>query len=139
MLKKSVSVIGFLAAVSIACPAAATAAPAAPTSTQIVTAVSPLIGLTSGQANAVRKAKAYLRFEAFSRSGLIDQLKFDGFSTKNATFAVDHISVSWKHQAYKKAKAYLKFEAFSLSGLIAQLEFDGFTHGQARYGAKKAF
>ncbi len=56
-----------------------------------------------------------------------------------ATFAVDHIRVSWRNQAYKKAQSYLDLTAFSLEGLIDQLEFDGFTHSQAVYGARRAY
>ena len=121
MLKKIFTVIGFLAVISVIGSATATAASATAntvaTSTQIV-AASKFQGLTSRQANAVRKAKSYLSFTAFSRSGLIHQLKFDGSSTKNSTFAVDYTTVSWRYQAYRKAKSYLRFTGFSLSGLI---------------------
>ena len=85
------------------------------------------------------KAKSYLRIMAFSRSGLIEQLTYEGFSRRNATFAVDYIDVSWMNQAYKKAKSYLQTMPFSLSSLIEQLEYEGFTHRQAVYGAKQAY
>ena len=88
------------------------------------------------QQNAVRKAEDYLDYTAFSRSGLINQLvEFEGFSTEDATFAVDQITVDWNEQAAKKAKDYLDYTAFSRSGLINQLvEFEGFTPEQAEYG-----
>jgi hypothetical protein len=88
------------------------------------------------QQNAVRKAEDYLDYTAFSRSGLINQLvEFEGFSTEEATFAVDHLTVDWNEQAAKKAKDYLDYTAFSRSGLINQLvEFEGFTPAQAQYG-----
>jgi hypothetical protein len=88
------------------------------------------------QQNAVRKAEDYLDYTAFSRSGLINQLvEFEGFSTQDATFAVDSITVDWNEQAVKKAKDYLDYTAFSRSGLINQLvEFEGFTPAQAQYG-----
>lgn len=94
--------------------------------------------MTAAQSNAVRKAESYLDFTSFSRKGLIDQLKFDGFSTADATYAVDHVDVSWNEQAEKKAKSYLDFTAFSRSGLIDQLVFDGFTSAQARHGVTAA-
>jgi hypothetical protein len=86
------------------------------------------------QQNAVSKAEDYLDYTSFSRQGLIQQLEFDGFSTEDATFAVDHVTVDWNEQAAKKAKDYLDYTSFSRSGLINQLEFDGFTPAQAAYG-----
>jgi hypothetical protein len=88
------------------------------------------------QQQAVRKAEDYLDYTAFSRSGLINQLvEFEGFSTQDATFAVDSLNVDWNEQAVKKAKDYLDYTAFSRSGLINQLvEFEGFTPAQAAYG-----
>ena len=92
---------------------------------------------TVSQKNAVRKAQEYLAYQAFSKKGLIDQLKFEGFSTKDATYAVNHITVNWNKQAAKKAKEYLKYQSFSRSGLIDQLVFEGFTQSQATYGVNK--
>ena len=42
---------------------------------------------------AVKSAKNYLDFSAFSRSGLISQLEFEGFSTEDATYAVDQVGL----------------------------------------------
>jgi hypothetical protein len=91
---------------------------------------------TIGQSNAVDKANSYLEFSAFSRSGLIDQLEFEGFSTADATYAVDNIIVDWNEQAAKKAESYLEFSSFSKSGLYDQLIFEGFSSSQANYGVK---
>jgi len=93
--------------------------------------------LTLSKENAIAKAKAYINYAAFSRKGLIDQLKFDKFSDEDATYAVDHIEVDWNEQALRKAKAYMDYTSFSRSGLIEQLEFDGFTSEQAAYAANK--
>lgn len=90
---------------------------------------------TVSQANAVSKAKSYLRYTAFSYSGLVDQLEFEGFSTEDATYGVEHCGADWNEQALLKADSYLKYTAFSYSGLIDQLEFEGFTTEQATYGA----
>ncbi len=81
------------------------------------------------------KAESYLEYTAFSRLGLIEQLKFEGFSTRDATFGVDHIEVDWMDQAALKAESYLEYTAFSRSGLINQLKFEGFTSKQANHGA----
>lgn len=93
---------------------------------------------TVSQRNAVRTAKDYLDYTAFSRTGLIRQLEEEGFSTDDATFAVDHIAVDWNEQAAKSAKDYLDYSGFSRSGLINQLEYEGFTPAQAAYGATAA-
>ncbi|MGW4099095.1 Ltp family lipoprotein [Mycobacterium sp. NPDC004974] len=93
---------------------------------------------TVSQRNALRTAKDYLDYTAFSREGLIQQLEYDDFSTADATFAVDHIAVDWNEQAAKAAKDYLDYSGFSRGGLIDQLEYDGFTPAQAAYGATSA-
>ena len=92
--------------------------------------------ITLGEKNALKKAKDYLSFTAFSYSGLIDQLKYEGFSEEEAKYAVDNCGADWNEQAAKKAKAYLDYSSFSRSGLIDQLEYEGFTSEQAQYGAK---
>jgi hypothetical protein len=89
---------------------------------------------TTGQKNAKKRAKSYLKIFAFSRSGLIDQLKFEGFTTAQAKYAVDSLKINWKKQSEKKAKSYLKSQAFSKSGLYDQLIYEGFTPSQAKFG-----
>ena len=91
--------------------------------------------LTMGQRNALAKAASYLSWTAFSYSGLIGQLEFEGFSTEDATFAADNCGADWNEQAAKKAESYLSWTSFSRDGLIDQLEFEGFTYDQAAYGA----
>ncbi|WP_425310552.1 Ltp family lipoprotein [Ammonicoccus fulvus] len=92
--------------------------------------------MTVSQRQAVRKANDYLDYSAFSRKGLIDQLEYEGFSTADATFAVDNIKVDWNEQAAKKAQDYLDYSAFSRQSLIDQLEYEGFTTKQAEHGVK---
>jgi hypothetical protein len=94
--------------------------------------------LTKAQEQAIGLAEDYLETMHFSRSGLISQLKFEGFSKADATFAVDHIKVNWKEQAVGAAEDYLDSSHFSRSGLIDQLRFDGFTQSQAAYGVEAA-
>lgn len=43
---------------------------------------------TQGQKNAVKKAKSYLNVSAFSRNGLVEQLKFEGFTEEEAAYGV---------------------------------------------------
>ena len=82
----------------------------------------------------MKAAGNYLDFSAFSRSGLIGQLEFEGYSTEDATSAVDSLDVDYDEQAAKAAQNYLDFSAFSRAGLIDQLVFEGYTQEQATYG-----
>jgi peptidoglycan hydrolase-like protein with peptidoglycan-binding domain len=88
------------------------------------------------QQSAVRSAQDYLEMSGFSRSGLIDQLVIgSGFSTADATYAVDSLAVDWNKQAVRSAESYLEMSGFSRSGLIDQLVIgSGFTPAQAAYG-----
>ena len=117
MIRKSI--IGAVLALALLVPASALAA-------------------TPGQTNAKRSAAQYLQFQAFSRSGLIDQLKFEGYTKAQATYGVTALHANWSAQAAKAAKQYLKMQGFSRKGLIDQLRFEGYTLGQATYGVKKA-
>ena len=80
-------------------------------------------------------AANYLRVSPFSRNGLIAQLQFDGFSSQDATFAVDSQNADWLVVAARRAALYMITPSFSRSGLIGQLVFDGFTQSQAEHGA----
>jgi len=88
---------------------------------------------TDGLQDAVRSAQSYLDVMPFSRSGLIYQLEFEGFTSAQATYAVDAVGADWSAQAVLSAQSYLDLMAFSRSGLIYQLEFEGFTSAQATY------
>ena len=93
--------------------------------------------ITIGQRNALEKAEDYLRYSAFSRKGLINQLEFEGFEENDIIFAVDNVKVDWNEQCYKKAKSYLQYSSFSKQSLIDQLEFEGFTDEQIAYAIEK--
>lgn len=90
---------------------------------------------TFGEQNALRSATSYLSFSAFSHSGLIEQLEFEGYSNTEATYAADRCGANWCEQAAKSASSYLKVSAFSQEGLIKQLLYEGFTQTQATFGA----
>jgi hypothetical protein len=89
---------------------------------------------SAGQDNAADKAADYLDLTGFSRTGLIKQLKFEGFSEADATYGVDSLNADWNEQAAKKAAEYLEFSSFSRDGLVDQLVFEGFTPEQAEHG-----
>lgn len=90
---------------------------------------------TMGELNALSKANDYLNYSAFSKSGLVEQLEYEGFSNKEAKYGADHCGADWKEQAAKKAKDYMDYDSFSKQGLIDQLLYEGFTQSQAEHGA----
>jgi len=94
---------------------------------------------TSSQRRAIALAKEYIFYRPFSRKSLIYQMKFEGFTASDATYAVDHLTVNWNNQAYKKAKRWLDYRSFSQSELVGQLMFDGFTPDQAQFAVDKAY
>lgn len=87
------------------------------------------------QENARESAESYLDMAAFSRTGLIKQLKFEGFSQKDAEYGVDAQKANWNKQAAASAESYLEMSSFSRASLVEQLMFEGFTRPQAEYGA----
>jgi hypothetical protein len=121
---------GLVAIAAIAVPMTVAAAPAS-------------AAPTMAQRQAIGSAHDYLRYMAFSKQGLIDQLdsKYgEGYSKAVATYAVNHIRVNWYYQAVRSAKSYLRYMHFSRSGLIQQLHSPygaKFTYGQAVYAANQ--
>lgn len=91
---------------------------------------------TLGEKNAAKKALDYLSIMSFSYSGLVEQLKYEGYSQEEAVYGVDKCGTDWNEQAVLKAKTYLDLMSFSRTGLIDQLEYEGFTRQQAEYGAQ---
>ena len=95
--------------------------------------------ISAEQANAARSAESYLTGpSSFSRKSLISQLKYEGYSTKAATAAVDSLHVDWNAQAVQSAKSYLEMQGFSRKELLGQLKYEGFTQAQAEHGVKGA-
>ncbi len=92
---------------------------------------------TKAEQNALKSAQSYLKYSAFSRKGLIEQLEYEGYTHTEAVYGVDHVGADWKEQAVKSAESYLRHSSFSRKGLIDQLEYEGFTHDQAVYGVTK--
>ena len=88
---------------------------------------------TLGERNALESAQSYLRSIPFSRSGLIDQLEYEGFSRSEAEYAVANCGADWYEQAERSAQSYLRNLAFSRSGLIDQLEYEGFSASEAEH------
>lgn len=75
-----------------------------------------------------------MNYTAFSRTGLIEQLRYEGFSQADAAYGVDALNVDWNDQATKKARDYLSYTSFSHQSLVEQLVYEGFTAAQAEHG-----
>ena len=89
--------------------------------------------LSLSQQNAVDKAQGYLRLAGFSRTGLIEQLEFEGFGTEDATFGVDNAGADWNAECAEKAQSYLDLTSFSRQGLYDQLAFEGFQAAEIEF------
>ena len=87
MLPALLAFTGSVATAPIAQAATVTAAPKAQ--------MSP----TVGQRNALSCAESYLRSSALSKSGVVEQLEYEEFSSSDARWAVDRVGVSWRWQA----------------------------------------
>lgn len=94
--------------------------------------------VTTGMKNALKKAQSYLKHSAFSRQGLIEQLKYEGYTDEESIYGADFSGADWNAQSLKKAQSYLKHSAFSRQGLIEQLKYEGFTDAQSIYGTDNA-
>lgn len=93
--------------------------------------------LTLAQENAKSSAESYLDYSGFSKKGLIEQLEFEGYKSKDITAALATVKVNWKAEAVESAESYLDYTSFSRSGLIEQLEFEGYTSSEAKYAVDK--
>lgn len=91
---------------------------------------------TDGELNALASALNYLSFSAFSPNGLVDQLKYEGYTQDEAVYAVNKCGADWNEQAVRSAQSYLSFSAFSYKGLTDQLLYEGFVPEQANYGVE---
>lgn len=132
MIRKLVATTAVICAAFAVAPAAS--AVPLPTGPHIDRPLSPV-----SLQNAVAKAQEYLSMTSFSKSGLIEQLEYEGFSTADSTAAVNSLTVDWNRQAALKAKECLNMTSFSASGLAEQLEYEGFTASQAAYGVAVAY
>lgn len=98
------------------------------------TTTTTISSITVSQSQASRSAASYLRAMGFSRSGLIKQLQYEGFSLSDATYGADAQNANWSAQAVRVGASYLRSSSFSRSGLIRQLEYEGFSYSDAVYG-----
>lgn len=91
--------------------------------------------VSASQKNALKSANSYIKYNGFSRDGLIEQLEYEQFSHEDAVYGADNCGADWNAEAIESAKSFIKLSGFSYTGLIEQLEYQKFTADQARYGA----
>ncbi|WP_194763022.1 Ltp family lipoprotein [Microbacterium sp. UFMG61] len=89
---------------------------------------------TLAQQNAISSAQDYLEYSGFSRTGLIGQLEYEGFSTEEATFGVDNAGADWNAEAAETAQQYLDYSSFSRQGLYDQMAYEGFLPAEIEFG-----
>lgn len=112
---------------------------AAPLADAPAVAPAPESEVSVGVTNAIDSATNYLSYSGFSRESLIGQLEFEGYTTAEATEAVDSLDVDYNAEAVESAESYLDFSSFSRSGLIDQLEYEGYTAEQAEYAVSQTY
>lgn len=90
--------------------------------------------VTVGMQNALKKGESYMRWAGFSKKGLFDQLKYEGFSDEECTYAVETIQADWNASCAKKAQSYMSWGSFSRKELINQLKYEGFIDSEIAHG-----
>lgn len=92
---------------------------------------------TREQKAALGKAKTYSDMMHMSKQGIINQLtsEIEGFSQKDAQYAVDNLKANYKENALKKAEDYAKTQNMSNDAIYNQLtsSIEGFTAEEAQY------
>ena len=96
-------------------------------------------GVTQGERNAERSAKAYVAAMSFSEKGLYEQLLYEKFSDAEARYGVEHCGADWYAEAQESARGYLNAMSFSKEGLYDQLVYEGFTEDQARKAVDEVY
>lgn len=92
---------------------------------------------TLGEQNALKSAKSYLSFLSFSKIGLEEQLRFEGYLESEIRYAINNCNANWYQEAYECAKSYLSFSSFSRIELHDQLEYEGFEEAEIQYALTK--
>jgi len=99
--------------------------------------------MTRSEEQAVKSAESYIESGSFSKKGLVRQLSSDieGFSKKDAKFAVAYIDPDFDAEARQAAESYMDSGSFSKAALLRQLESDieGFTDAQAEQAVKAVY
>ena len=77
----------------------------------------PSDSISTGKKNALKSAEQYLNVMAFSYSGLIDQLEYEGYTAEEAEYAAKNCGANWNERAVKSAEQHLATMSFSRQSL----------------------
>lgn len=96
---------------------------------------------TIEEENCIESMISYLEAMPFSKTGIKEQLIFEGYSEDTVEKIVEMFSsaVDWNVMAEAKANDYLNSTSFSKDGLYEQLIFEGFTEEEATYAVDKVY
>ena len=94
---------------------------------------------TTALENAIESAEEYNKVLAYSKKGIIEKLKYEGFSEDIAECAVKSINANWKENCVRSAYSYLDLSPFSKEELIHQLDYDGFTPEEIDYAMNEIY
>ncbi|MBT2731722.1 Ltp family lipoprotein [Carnobacterium sp. ISL-102] len=83
--------------------------------------------------NALSNAYDYLDYTSFSKSGLYDQLVYEGYPADAVQYAIENVKADWNANALQAAIDYLDYSSFSDQGLYDQLIYEEYTSEQAQY------
>ena len=89
--------------------------------------------------NAIESAEAYNKIFAYSKKGLIENLKYEGFSEEIAECAVKSINANWQENCVRSAHSYLEIISYSKEELIHQLDYVGFTAEEIDYAMNQIY
>ena len=108
------------------------------TSPCVETTVSPYSETTALE-NAIESAEEYNKVLAYSKKGIIEKLKYEGFSEDIAECAVKSINANWKENCVRSAHSYLEIISYSKEELIHQLDYVGFTAEEIDYAMNQIY
>ena len=95
--------------------------------------------MTFHEKQALESAQLNLSFMPYSYHSLLTQLRFEGHSLKNATYAVNHCNADWMEQANESAINYLLYSNCTREELHKYLLFEGFLEDEASNAVTRAF
>lgn len=82
---------------------------------------------------ALSQAQGYIESGAFSHDGLVEQLEYEGYGEKNATYAADNVGADWSAEALQSAQSYVDHIGISSEHLYEMLDYEKFTPDQIDY------
>ena len=85
---------------------------------------------------ATKRAKALLAIKAYSFTGLMRQMRDEGFGTTEAMYGLIYCGADWEEQAARKARELLASGEYTREALYDMLVKVGFSEEQAEYGVK---